>query len=111
MDEKLYREWFIREVAEKAHFAIKDVRDLYKAMVEVIYDVVENQDELVLEGLCKFYVKPVKGKRFFDISKQKMAMGSDSFRVGITPSKSLLNLLRTAPYQKKKLENKEDLEE
>ena len=53
---------FIRAVSEKAGITMKDINEVYEAMVEVVTDALKAGDKLQLVGLGTVELKKVEAK-------------------------------------------------
>ena len=91
---KLTKEWFIREIAERARFTIGDVRILWDEVEEIFKDVIYFEEELILPGLFKIYVTTIKEHKGHNAVEDKSMIVPESKRIVFKASRSLLDLFK-----------------
>jgi nucleoid DNA-binding protein len=85
---------FIRELADRAQFSMKDIEIIYDALEEMIKDKIRNLENISLSGLMIIKPKLIKSHKGWDgIKKQEINL-PDAYRITISPSSSLVDELR-----------------
>jgi nucleoid DNA-binding protein len=96
------RDWFIREVASRAGFTIKDTQEMWEMCEQVFKEQImsESEEDLVIDGLFKLWTQkipshlgPPKGRKP-STGKYEQVMIPESHKIHFTASRSLLDLLR-----------------
>jgi hypothetical protein len=94
------REWFIREVAHRAGFTIKDTQEVWETCEVILKELIQNKEEIVIDGLFKIWIQTIaphmgapKGRK---PSKEKYTpeMLPEAYKIHFTASRSLLDLIR-----------------
>lgn len=91
---KLTKEWFIREIAERARFTIGDVRIIWNEVEEILKDVIYYEEELILPGLFKLYVRTIGEHKGHNAVEDKPMIVPESKRIVFKASRSLLDLFK-----------------
>lgn len=91
---KLTKEWFIREIAERARFTIGDVRIIWNEIEEILKDIIYYENELVLPGLLKISVTTIKEHMGHNAVEDSPMLIPESKRVVFKASRALLEMLR-----------------
>jgi len=103
MGKKLTREWFIRELEKRYNerktgendftIYLQEFREIFSIIEDMIYDVVENRDTLVLNGLFSIKIVKRNAKKIYNFQTKKSNIVPEKEKVVIIPSKSLADLL------------------
>ena len=86
------KEWFIREVANRARFTIGDTVYFWKAVEEILKDIIYYEEELVIPGLFKLYVTTIPEHEGYNPIEGKPMLVPESKRVVFRASRRLLDL-------------------
>lgn len=85
---------FIRELAQRAQFTYKDTEIIYDTLEEIIQEKIANLERVNLSGIAILKPKFVKSHEGWDgIRREKMSV-PDSYRLTVSPSKILVDILR-----------------
>jgi nucleoid DNA-binding protein len=94
------KKWFIREVAHRAGFTIKDTQEMWNACEEVLKELIKNREELMLDGLFKLWIQTIpphlgapKGRKPGKDKYEKEMLG-EAYKIHFTTSRNLLDLLK-----------------
>lgn len=90
--EKLTKEWFIREIADRANFTIGDVRILWDTIEDIIKDIIYYEEELVIPGFLKLSVTTIKEHKGHNAVKNESMIIPESKRINFKASRTLLDL-------------------
>jgi len=93
-DESYTKDWLIRQLADRAKFTIGDVRIIWDTFETILSEVIKNKKELIIPGLFKLYVKPIKAHKGWNAVKNEALEVPDSYRICFTASRALLDILR-----------------
>lgn len=83
------KEALIRMVAKQADFTIGDVRTIFEALEDCIYDIVKNGNRLKWHRVMKLYVKDIAAYNGWNPIDSKPMVVPAHKRIYITPSKVL----------------------
>ena len=99
MGEKYTKDFLLKEIAARASFRVSDVRIIMDTFEEIIKEVVENKDELMIGGLFKIHSKKIKPHRGYNLNTKKHQELGTTYRLTITPSTILRNILRESSLE------------
>ncbi|HUU86246.1 MAG TPA: HU family DNA-binding protein [Candidatus Glassbacteria bacterium] len=103
MNENFNRDWFIREVAKRYNaqrthkddmeIYLREFKEIFEIIQDVIYDIVENRDTLTLYELFKIKVQKRKAKNIYNFQTKEINIVPANEKVVIIPSTILNELL------------------
>jgi nucleoid DNA-binding protein len=88
----LTKDWFIREVADRARFTIGDTVYFWNAVEEILKDIIYYEEELVISGLFKLYVATIPEHEGYNPVEGKPMLVPESKRIVFRASRRLLGL-------------------
>jgi hypothetical protein len=105
------KDWFIHEIASRAHFTLSDVRIIWKTVEEIIYDIVREKSVLKIERLFRLQVKKINSYDGWDGLRGCPQRTGAYYKIILTPSSKMTNLIRSKNIPddiKKDITNKEE---
>lgn len=81
------KESLIRMVAKQADFTLGDVRTIFEALEDCIYDIVKNGNQLKWYRVMKLYVRDIAAYSGWNPISSKAMVVPAHKRIYITPSK------------------------
>jgi len=94
MNKLFTRDWLIKELASRAEFTQGDVKILWITLEEIIQEIIENEDELLISGLFKLYIKTIKAHKGYDATHKIPIDIPESKRIVFGASRTLLDLFK-----------------
>ena len=124
MKSKYNREWLYKEIARRAFFNKGDVQEILKNIQEIIEELIylkgeelkksDSKDRRVevfkLAGLFTLYLKEIAAHDGWNAVKNERLRIPITYKIVMTPSRSLLNLLKDGYYQEEETASEEDEE-
>jgi hypothetical protein len=100
--------WMIKAIAKRAGFTINDVRIIWETFEQIAREIISRKDTLIMNGLFKIYIKEIAPFMGYDaVRRQKLMMGT-TYKVVMSPSRTLLDLVRdskqTTPIDDEEME-------
>jgi nucleoid DNA-binding protein len=94
MNMELNKYGLIREIASRADFTIGDVEIIWKTFEEIVEETLQDKDCLNIAGLFKIWVGEVKEHNGWNAIKNEPLKIPKGFKIYMTPSRALLDLVR-----------------
>ena len=91
-DNKLTKEWFIRELSERSGRSQKDIREMWYEVEELLKDIIFFEKELVIPGLFKISVTTIPEHSGYNAVLDEPMIVRESKRINIKASRALLKL-------------------
>jgi hypothetical protein len=86
--------WISREIAKRANFTIGDVEIILRTFKEVLEEEIAFKRPFIFTGLFKMQVKEIPAHDGWNAVENKPQFIEKAHRIVLTPSRSLLHLLR-----------------
>lgn len=86
--------WITREIAKRAHFTIGDVEIILRTFKEILEEEIAFKRPFMFTGLFKMQVKEIPAHDGWNAVENKPQFIKKSHRIVLTPSRSLLPLLK-----------------
>lgn len=94
MRNKKNKKWLRREIAKRARFTINDVGAMMDALEEIMIETIRKKDKFNFTGLFSLSVTEIEAHKGWDAVRKQEQFIDKSFRIKMSPSRSLLNLVR-----------------
>jgi nucleoid DNA-binding protein len=94
MNKKYGKEELIREIADRAHFTIGDVRIIWDTFEDIVYEVIKEKAVLFVGGLFKISVTDIAEHKGYDAYRKIPQVIRPTHRIRIRASKALSQLLK-----------------
>lgn len=86
--------WITREIARRAGFTIGDVTIILRTFKEILEEEIAYKRPFIFTGLFKMQVKEIPAHDGWNAVENQQMFIDKSHRIVMTPSRSLLPLLR-----------------
>ena len=90
----LNRQTFIRELARRTGFTVKDTREFFNAFCELVEDAIDDEVELDLRGLFHLSYNEMRARNGFDAFRNVPKKFGATTMIVINPSRNLKEILR-----------------
>ena len=120
---KYTRPWLYREIAKRGYFNIYDIKEVFRWFSEIIQEIIYFKGQELKEGKSKGAIEVIRISGLFNIYLKEISPHEGwnaiknerldipiSYKIVITPSRSLLKLLKDG-YLEIEEESEDDLEE
>ena len=84
----------IDRIAEKTGLYKKDIKEMLMAFKEVIYDVAEEEEELLFKEVFSMRTINIKGRNRYIMPYKEIVYQEDHKALKITPSRLLLDVVK-----------------
>ena len=88
------RDWLIKELASRASFTQGDVKILWITFEEIVQEIIQNEDELLITGLFKLYVRTIEAHKGYDATHKIPIDIPEKKRIVFGASRTLLDLFK-----------------
>ena len=117
--------WLYKEIAKRGMFTIGDVKDMFKNFQEIMEELIYTKGDILknskgkdrhievfkMSGLFTLYLKEIAAHDGWNAVKNERLKIPVTYKIVMTPSRTLLRLLREGYFEVDDSESEEDEEE
>lgn len=99
--------WMIRKIAKRAGFTINDVKIIWETFEQIVREIIAEKNTLLMDGLFKVHIKEIAPFEGYDAVRRQKMMMPTTYKIIMTPSRTLLDLVRnkqTTPIDDEEME-------